>query len=163
MEKLRSMTEYVLDIVQTPNVNEAICFEQTQARLDKIYQYALFLKQPIKLGMFVPCNEDGKVIKKMGDVHPFATNEESTAWDEYITKWEQSKDRILFYKWEVNEEESFKNKEVITISNRNAQLTFFIKTGMVIFENLVIKHSFIVKTIEDLRGCELSFTNGVIK
>lgn len=150
-----TMAEYVLDIVQTPNVNEAICFEQTQARLDKIYQYALFLKQPIKLGMFIYCDKDGNVLKHMNDIYPYATNEEQIEWEESMSK-------ILFNGWKLNEAESFKNKEVITITNRNAQLTFFVKTGMIIFENLVIKHSFIVKTIEDLRGCELSFTNGVI-
>lgn len=156
MEKLRSMTEYVLDVVQTPNVNEAICLEQTQARLDNIYQYALFLKQPIKLGMFIYCDKDGTVLKHMNDIYPYATNEEQIEWEEAMQK-------ILFNGWKLNEEESFKNKEVITITNRNAQLTFFVKTGMVIFENLVIKHSFIVKTIEDLRGSELSLINGVIK
>jgi hypothetical protein len=62
--KLISMTDFVLQVVQTPNVNEAICWEQTEARLQKIYQYSLFLKQPLKLEMFVPCDEDGDVLEE---------------------------------------------------------------------------------------------------
>jgi len=154
MEKLRSMSEYVLDIVQTPNVNEAICFEQTQARLDKIYQYALFLKQPIKLGMFIYCDKDDNILKHMNDIYPFATNEE-------IIEWEEGLKPILFNGWKLNEGESFKNKEVITITNRSIQLTFFKKTGMVIYENLVIKSSFIVKTIGDIAHSNLELQNEI--
>jgi hypothetical protein len=58
------MTDFVLQVVQTPNVNEAICWEQTEARLQKIYQYSLFLKQPLKLGMFVPCDKDGNFLEE---------------------------------------------------------------------------------------------------
>ena len=31
--------------------------------LFEIYNYANFLKQPLELGMFIPCDEDGNVIK----------------------------------------------------------------------------------------------------
>ncbi len=62
--KLISMTDFVLQVVQTPNVNEAICWEQTEARLQKIYQYSLFLKQPLKLEMFVPVDEAGDVLEE---------------------------------------------------------------------------------------------------
>ena len=59
---LQSMTDFVLKVVQTPNINEAICWEQTERRLNKIYQYSLFLKQHLKLDFFVPCDENGNVL-----------------------------------------------------------------------------------------------------
>lgn len=63
-QKLISMSDFVLQVVQTPNTNEAICWEQTEARLNKIYQYALFLKQPLTIGMFVPCDLENNIVKE---------------------------------------------------------------------------------------------------
>lgn len=67
--KLIPMVDYALKVVQTPNVNEAHCWEQTAQRLDKIYFYALFLKTPLSIGMFVPCNEEGIFITKPDPVY----------------------------------------------------------------------------------------------
>ena len=54
--KLISMTDYVLlQHAESSNQNE---FE------DKCFKYATFLKQPLKLEMFVPCDEDGNVLEK---------------------------------------------------------------------------------------------------
>ena len=76
---LQSMTDFVLKVVQTPNINEAICWEQTERRLNKIYEYSLFLKQPLKLGFFVPCDSIGRLIESIG-----------------AEEWDNAKKNVLF-------------------------------------------------------------------
>ena len=61
--KLISMMDFV-EIVEHPQTQEHASNE-TALRLDfydSVTRYAKFLKQPLTLGMFVPCNEDGKVL-----------------------------------------------------------------------------------------------------
>ena len=55
--KLISMTDFVLeqDKLMRNKLNDPITFTI------KVTDYALFLKQPLKLEMFVPCDEDGNV------------------------------------------------------------------------------------------------------
>src|SRR6478609_1170742 len=56
MKKLIGMTEFVLqryeDVLETNDV-----------MLSRIINYANFLKQPLTLGMFVPCDLDGNVLE----------------------------------------------------------------------------------------------------
>ena len=86
---LQSMTDFVLKVVQTPNINEAICWEQTERRLNKIYQYSLFLKQHLKLEMFVPCY--------YGNGFPIAYTKDTLLNSmELLNEFEEAKERVLF-------------------------------------------------------------------
>ena len=86
---LQSMTDFVLKVVQTPNINEAICWEQTERRLNKIYEYSLFLKQPLKLEMFVPCY--------YGNGFPIAYTKDTLLNSmELLNEFEEAKERVLF-------------------------------------------------------------------
>lgn len=49
MKKLTSMTDFVMENVQKEG------YERFEKDLALIYNYATFLKQPLKLEMFVPC------------------------------------------------------------------------------------------------------------
>lgn len=92
-QKLISMSDFVLQVVQTPNTNEAICWEQTEARLNKIYQYALFLKQPLTLSMFVPCDLDGNIFyepKKIDGSIAMA------AYYKTLNQYKEAQNRVLF-------------------------------------------------------------------
>ena len=100
------MTDFVLQAVQTPNVNEAICWEQTEARLQKIYQYSLFLKQPLKLEMFIPCDEDGNILITPTEFNPIY-------WSE---QYKKAKENVLFEGFEVKNHSNFK-KSIGTKSN----------------------------------------------
>ena len=144
-----TMTDFVLKTVQTPNKNEAICFEQTDARLNKIYQYALYLKQPLKLCMFIPCDKKGNVLKHMNDIYPYATNEEIIAWEEGL-------ETIVFNGWQLNQKDISKLKNIICITKDKIQLTFFKKDDIVFldfFTNNITKQ---IKTIEDLVVLQLT-------
>jgi hypothetical protein len=54
--KLISITDFVLEQAKDNN-------KQRLNKYSDIVCYAKFLKQPLKLEMFVPCNEDGNVIE----------------------------------------------------------------------------------------------------
>ena len=86
--KLISMTSFVLqrDITDIK-------------QRDSIVKYANFLKQPLKLEMFVPCDEDGNVLKepKRGEDYlqypdSFDGNKE---WGE-LYDYQQAKEKVLF-------------------------------------------------------------------
>jgi hypothetical protein len=89
---------------------------------NEIINYANFLKQPLTLGMFVPCDEDGNVLgkepnedelckfcdypgdKRHTNAHSLGCEGsrcESTA-DNYTYEYNQSKERILFEGFEVD-------------------------------------------------------------
>lgn len=58
--KLISMTDFVI----SQNIllaNKEITYNECGLR---ILKYANFLKQPLKLGMFVPCDKDGSVLEE---------------------------------------------------------------------------------------------------
>ena len=64
-----------------------------------IENYAKFLKQPLKLEMFVPCDDDGNVLAEPKKPHTFASENS----DEYIKKWKseieiynKAKEKVLF-------------------------------------------------------------------
>lgn len=64
-EKLISMKDFVLE--QMKNYNST-CVEEGTDQVDNIILnridlYANFLSQPLTLGMFVPCDEDGNALK----------------------------------------------------------------------------------------------------
>lgn len=75
MEKLISMTDFVLEQTE-------LLYEKNQSKLiHNIVNYAIFLKQPLKLEMFVPCDEDGNVLnQKLCD----------------FSKYEKAKEKVLF-------------------------------------------------------------------
>ncbi len=61
--KLIKMLDYVLNAWKdTTDIKEASLHNTEQLR--NIINYANFLKQPLKLGMFIPCDEDGNVLDR---------------------------------------------------------------------------------------------------
>ena len=106
--KLISMTDFVLQIVQTPNVNEAICWEQTENRLQKIYHYGLFLKQSLTLGMFVPCDENNRILIEPDEYQDFLKigQQGIMRWGYNIYNqcldFHKAKERVLFkgFEWD---------------------------------------------------------------
>ena len=104
--KLISMVDYVLKVAEEQ-------FYGTQ-----IYDYANFLKQPLELGMFIPCDEDGnvleepeKLIKALEKVNQeyydlksnhYKDNErykwavETITSDKKYQEYQEAKERVLF-------------------------------------------------------------------
>jgi len=95
--KLISMTDFVLEQEQ-PTYLEKEEFEDV---FYKIHNYAKFLKQPLELRMFVPCDENGNVLEK--------PNAGMFGYDHVYNNYNKAQERVLF--------EGFKVKGDFWLSN----------------------------------------------
>jgi hypothetical protein len=97
--KLISMTDYVLEqpFSKDLKLNGLRCFYK------KIENYANFLKQPLKLGMFVPTDENGNVWEEPKQEHYTDCNEEQNAkdWIYNLEKFNKAKENVLFEGFEI--------------------------------------------------------------
>jgi hypothetical protein len=82
MEKLTSMVDFVLE-------KRKIGKGTVADVLNSVFKYADVLKQPLKLGMFVPCDEDGNVLEE-------PTPEDILYDDNIYEQYQQAKERVLF-------------------------------------------------------------------
>jgi hypothetical protein len=88
--KLISMTDFVIQ-QNIHYANQDISLEKLQLI---ILDYAMFIKQPIALGMFVPCDEDGNVLEEKSI---FNTTDEDYIFDsESFDNYKKAKERVLF-------------------------------------------------------------------
>ena len=127
--KLQSMTDFVL------KQNEILGTFENFRKI--VYNYANFLKQPLTLGMFVPCNEDGNVLEEPLHVFSDHTEKEKSLMyqSNYLTiEYQQAKERCLFFSQHGNEEtfgqclarvylDEFFNIEQLSNEIRNIELT----------------------------------------
>lgn len=102
MKNLISMTDFVNKIRKQGDTTP---FEDEQMKIDLnnlqlIFKYAKFLSQPLKLEMFVPCDEDGNPLKKPS----WSESENEIHFTNYTRKYNQAKEKVLF--------EGFKQKYV---------------------------------------------------
>ena len=112
--KLISMTDFVLEQQALPFEDSGdeskISDEWTMfmaTKLDKIESYAKFLKQPLQLGFFVACDEEGNVLdsptmtecdtwQRGGNYGQPHLCEDYVMGDCKCSKYQQAKDRVLF-------------------------------------------------------------------
>jgi len=90
--KLISMTDFVL--YQNKNIDDS-----NHELLQKIVNYALFLKQPLTIGMFVPCDLDGNFLEELPErtgVHKYTNIDDSEEETKLIKEYQEAKDRVLF-------------------------------------------------------------------
>lgn len=104
--KLMSMTDFVLaEKNSTPVVRNFAGFTETsnyeKHSYSRIVKYAEFLSQPLKLEMFVPCDEGGNVMEapiQMDYFHfegrPAKYPQECYEFD--LKKFEQAEEKVLF-------------------------------------------------------------------
>lgn len=124
----------------------------------KTLNYANFLKRPLELGFFIPCDLDGNVLEKpkrsdyIGKEMEF-TKDELVERD--LEQYQEALDRVLFEGFEYEEKEHYNilecNDFVITFSNPNG--------GSYNSFNEIWGD----KTIEDLTELGLELTDSAIK
>jgi len=95
--KLISMTDFVLEL----ETNEHWAQDYT-----KCVKYANFLKQPLTLGMFVPCDEDGNFLEEPKEKN-YSKENNLFAYD--LFEYQQAKERVLFEGFEVKTKTAFNN------------------------------------------------------
>ncbi len=159
--KLISMTNKVLEINQEFKKN--ILNYNVIYYFKKIVEYAEFLKQPLQLGFFVPCDLDGNVLEEPKIPHTFSSensNDYITKWEKELGLYQQAKERVIFEGFEYYEvssvSSSFQDIQIMKFKNGNTQywLTDYTK------EN---PKQIMVKNVEDLVPYNLTITENAIK
>lgn len=90
--KLTSMTDFVLEQMKE------VILDGTGVVCARMGNYANFLKQTLKLGMFVPCDEDGIFLEEPKKEN-FLTESglyQTDYHNKAIKKYQQAKERVLF-------------------------------------------------------------------
>lgn len=123
MERLISMTDFVL---QSKSIYEGYSSEDygkfSHNHVIRLENYANFLKQPLTLGMFVPCDEDGNVLTE-----PDPTNWQTLTNDLQHRDliYRKAKERVLFEGFHTiadNEIEQIDSNVWIEFNKDSAQL-----------------------------------------
>lgn len=105
--KLISMTDFVLEHSHFTSKEidyskpSSKTFREVEAEwYGKILNYAQFLKQPLTLGMLVPCDETGNVMEEPISHRLFGQSEIPCRIEK---DWLKAKERVLFEGFEVRE------------------------------------------------------------
>lgn len=115
--------------------------------------YDSFLKQSLNLGMLVPCDQDGNVLK-MPNPNNFILDEVINGkYKELKDNYINAKERVLFEGFCINGE----YENTITLEYENIYIEFYKEHGLFICGNNVLIN------IEDLSNYELQLTESAIK
>ena len=145
MKNLIPMTDFVL----SQNGYLTDCFKRS-------HNYAKFLKQPLELWMFVPCDDDGNVLK-----FDYPQNKAfvDVAQIEFEKQYQQAKERCLFEGFEFTKSQKFSMENKIKNSvhwytKERLYLTTKKADGYHAYYQLF--------TVEDLIQCDLYLTQTAI-
>lgn len=89
MKKLISMVDFIFLQRQREDTDNIRRFWSCE-------RYAKFLKQPLELWMFVPCDEDGSVLEEKHDCDCAGNSEYCSGCKFVDTKYQRAKERCLF-------------------------------------------------------------------
>jgi hypothetical protein len=95
MKKLIPMTDFVLERSKQSIID--LTFEESIKKTIKIvkeiFEYAKFLKQPLKLEMFVPCDEDGNILEEPDCNLDIRVSE--------MKEYQKAKEKVIFEGFEL--------------------------------------------------------------
>ena len=95
--RLKSMTDFVLE--QIKNFNAVVYDDLETASInliERIENYANFQKQPLKLEMFVPCDEDGNVLEEPKIEEEYVDEHTTQIFAQYQYDLDKAKEKVLF-------------------------------------------------------------------
>ena len=145
--KLISMTDFVLGQSKLKFTNSG---RWDEARWYNSLKYANFLKQPLTLGMFVPCDENGNILEEPLPIHTYRLEVEDYEYDDNeVLQYQQAQSKVIFDGFECVE--MFKRDKVITF--KGVINVFYWR-----YEHQSWKISKGIKTIEDLIRYNLDLT-----
>ena len=158
---LQSMTDFVLE--QSKNAPIEEYHQVNETFVNKVVNYANFLKQLLKLEMFVPCDENGNVLeepKRWNDYLQFPDSfDGNKEWGE-LYNYELAQERVMFkgFVFEESQKEALKNNTQLSVS-------IYTENSFYITHRLNGKwHTwFSLKTVEDLIKCKIELSKTAIK
>ena len=118
------MTEKILEI-EREFIKPSKPFDKNKS-LELIFNYAKFLKQPLKLEMFVPCDDEGNVLEEpdRNNQYCIGTSEEnSMIYYNHLGKYEDAKEKVLFEGYKLGTSSMMSG--VFAISNDLADVIHF--------------------------------------
>ena len=84
------MTDFVNNVGNMEN------YPSHENALSWIYNYATLLKQPLKLEMFVPCDEDGNVLEEPKIEEEYVDEHTTQIFAQYQYDLDKAKEKVLF-------------------------------------------------------------------
>ena len=129
--KLISMTDFVLEQNEKINENFKKNILMTQGEtldelnnfIDIITNYANFLKKPLKLGYFIPCDKNDVPLEEPKELN-FKNDDDL---EDYCFKYSISKQRVLFeYQWEFQSWDSSDMENSIIEDLLSDELTYIL-------------------------------------
>lgn len=145
MEKLISMTEFVLQ----QGLQSTLMMEKGMLLCNN---YANFLNQPLKLGMFIPCDENDNVLEEPKRWKDYLEYPESfdgnKEWEELYT-YQEAKERVLF-------DTLFEEDDSYYFRNQHG-------TGVVEYNPKTKRFYYGLNFIQDLCSYDLTLTQTALK
>ena len=160
--KLISMTDFVLNQKQSESFNEKTFINEALISLEKIRNYANFLRQPLELEMLIPCDEDGDILDEPEDYEVRLPNM-MTEYNDEVYRYKQAKEKVLFEGFDLNQKDLSKLENIFCLTKEYFQITFFTKEKGCFIDNLKTNKTCEIKTIEDLIEYDLQITESAIK
>ena len=141
--RLVSMTDFVLKLTEQDEYSAIEILD----KFTDISRYAMFLKLPLKLEMFVPCDEDWNVLEEPKIEEEYVDEHTTQIFAQYQYDLDKAKEKVLFEGIEFR-----KNGGVNFLTIKEDTFAFF--DFNVKFKNL---------TIEYLIQYDLQLTENAVK
>ena len=90
------MTDFVLKESETEMKSNELWATQQLKSLKRITNYARFLKQPLKLEMFVPCDDEGIVLEEPKIEEEYVDEHTTQIFAQYQYDLDKAKEKVLF-------------------------------------------------------------------
>lgn len=114
------MTDFINNVGNMEN------YPSHENALSWIYNYATFLKQPLKIEMFVPCDDEGNVLEYF-PIHRFADNPEK------YRRYKKAKENVLF-ELKIDSDYKFDISDYKFICNYYVNLENWLKDNDVLYK-----------------------------
>lgn len=121
--KLISMTDFVFEQKKRSFYGQI----ESSEILQTIYNYTEFLKQPLTLGMFVPCDEDGNILSEPKMIEKRLGFDEIEIDYDYaeVEIYKKAKEKVLFKNVTITPVEDF---YIVKIGGREVWITWTERT-----------------------------------
>lgn len=152
--ELISMTDFVLQKSESTILPLTIqeTFKEGAKITNEIFMYAKFINQPLAIGMFIPCDEDGNILDM--------PNNETLHFAQKTKQYKQAKEKVLFEGFKstgrFKVSSGFEDFSFLKYKNGNTQVYVTDYTKEESNESLCY-------TIQDLIKYKLTLTQNAIK
>jgi len=118
----------------------------------QVRKYAQLLSQPPNIGMFVPAVCEDGVWMVLEEPEQYLGALEFAIGEDFeeAYKYQQAQAKVIFGGWEPSQKNNSKLEDIIYVSNKNKQITFFLKNNVCFFENILMNIIQDIHTLEDL-------------